>query len=196
MPTMITSSQIIFEKTGQAPSPSKDFHQLIVTDTLVIWRSWKISLRKDQMGIPPSQNKQSHEDFYFDVVVSADIKRVFGEDILRYIECIVNKDWLVRMKNEVLMNIFSCLNLSDIGKLPMVCRHFRTVCNTNNFWKKIYAMHSSSLTPNVEQLGNDMGWKKMFFTNKLQLQKEASRLRRSADAKRRGINSRAYEMES
>ncbi|XP_057302032.1 F-box only protein 36-like [Hydractinia symbiolongicarpus] len=180
MPTMIEKSHVIFEKSGQAPSPSKDFHQLLVTDTLVIWRTWRISLRKDQMGMPPMQNKQSHEDFYYDTTVTADVKRVFGEDVIRYVECIVNHDWLLRMKDEVLVLIFSYLNLPDIAHLSSVCRHFRAICNGNELWKKIYLAHSSKVTSNVEQLGGEIGWKKMFFTNKLQLQKEASRLRKAA----------------
>ena len=181
---MISKGNVLFEQSGQAPSPSKDFHQLLVTDDFVIWRTWKISLRKEQM-IPPSQNKQSHEDFYYDSTVSADIKRVFGEEIIRYVNCIVCHDWLYRMGDDILVKIFCYLDLVDIGRLARICRHFRTICNGNQLWKDIYLKHCPSITLEVSNLGEEVGWKKLFFTNKLQLQKEVSRLRRSADAKHR-----------
>jgi len=186
MPTM-TSGNIVFEKTGQAPSPSKDFHQLLITESDVVWRSWRISLRKEQGNVAPSQIKQSHKDFFFDEVVSADIKRIFGEDILRYVECIVNKDWFMRMKDEVLINIFSYLNLNDIGKIAQVCRHFRALCNSNHLWKVIYEKSCPSVSESILDLGNDVGWKKLYFTNKLQQQKQASRLRRSAGANKTSV---------
>lgn len=181
MPSTISRKCVLFEKTGQAPSPSKDFHQLLVTEEELIWRTWRVSLRKDQVGIPPSQNKQSHEDFYYDNLISADIKRVFGEDILIYVQCIVCNDWLYRMKDEILLKIFSYLDLSHITRLPLVCRHFRAICNKNQLWKNVYETHCSNITDEIEQLGEDIGWKKLFFTNKLQIQKETSRRRRSAN---------------
>lgn len=176
---MISKETVLYERTGQAPSPSKDFHQLIVTESNVIWRTWKVSLRKDQMGIPPQQNKQSHEDFYYDSVVVNDIKRVLGEDVLIYVRGIIHNDWLYRMKDDTLIKIFSYLNLNDINNVSQVCRHFRTVCQSNTLWRRIYLNHCCNMNEDIEQLGNKIGWKKTFFTNKLQLQKKASRLRRS-----------------
>ncbi|XP_066918602.1 F-box only protein 36-like [Clytia hemisphaerica] len=181
MPSMIKGREtIIFERTGQAPSPSKDFHQLIVTEGNVIWRTWRVSLRKEQMGIPPSQNKQSYEDFFYDTVVPNDIKRILGEQVLIYVQCIVHKDWLYRMKDNILIKIFSGLELSDVMSLSQVCRHFRIVCQSNELWRNIYINHCSNMNEDIKQLGNKIGWKKTFFTDKLQLQKKASRMRKSS----------------
>ena len=180
MPSMITKEVVLFERTSQAPSPSKDFHQLIVTESNVIWRTWKVSLRKDQMGIPPSQNKQSHADFYHDNLVPSEIKRVLGEDFLIYVQGIVHKDWLYRMKDEILIKIFSLLQLNDINNLTRVCHNFRIICNSNNLWRKLYQNHCCNINDEIRQLGEELGWKKTFFTNKLQLQKKASRLRKSS----------------
>ena len=132
------------------------------------------------MGIPPSQNKQSHEDFFNDHFVPAEIKRVLGEDVLIYVQGIVHNDWLYRMKDETLIKIFSFLQLNDINSLSQVCHHFRVISNNNDLWRKLYFNHSCNTNDEIRQLGEKMGWKQTFFTNKLQLQKKASRLRKSS----------------
>ena len=180
MPSMMGKEVVLFERTAQAPSPSKDFHQLIVTESNILWRTWKVSLRKDQMGIPPSQNKQSREDFFYDNFVPAEIKRVLGEDVLIYVRGIVHNDWLYRMKDDTLVKIFSLLHLNDINNLSQVCHHFRVISNNNDLWRNLYINHSCNINDEIRQLGEKMGWKKTFFTNKLQLQKKASRLRKSS----------------
>ena len=180
MPSMIGKEVVLYERTAQAPSPSKDFHQLIVTESEVIWRTWKVSLRKEQMGVPPSQNKLSHADFYDDNLVPNAIKRVLGEDVLTYVQCIVHEDWLLRMKDEILIKIFSFLQLNDVNCLTQVCRHFRTICHSNDLWRKLFLNHCCNINDEIRQLGEEIGWKKTFFTNKLQLQKKASRLRKSS----------------
>ena len=178
---------VLYERRGQAPSPSKDYHQLLVTENFVIFRTWKISLRKDQIGTSPSQNKQTHEDFQYDSQVSLSIRNIFGEDVLLYVEGLVLGDWLLRMKNSILVKIFSYVDLADIFRLGQVCRHFHIICNSNVLWRSIYEMHCLSITSEILELGEDMGWKKMFFTNKLQIRKEVSRLRRCAEEKEKEV---------
>merc|ERR1712080_40182 len=159
-------------------APSKDYHQLLVNENFVIFRTWRISLRRSQIPISPTRIEQTHDDFYYDTHVTSLIRNVFGEDVLLYVQGIVHGDWLVRMKDPILVKIFSYLDLSDIFRLTPVCRQFRTICNSSMLWKSIYGMYCSSIRPDVLKLGEEMGWKKMFFTNKLQIRKEASRLKR------------------
>lgn len=178
---MITKAKILFEKRGQAPAPSKDYHQLLVDEEFVIFRTWRISLRRGQSAISPTRNKQTHDDFYYDTQVTSTIRNVFGEDVLLYVQGLVHGDWLVRMNDLILIKIFSYLDLSDIFRLTPVCRHFRTICNSNMLWKSIYQTHCLSVNPDILVLGEEMGWKKLFFTNKLQARKEVSRLKRHTE---------------
>ena len=184
---MMSTGNVIFEKSGQAPSPSKDFHQLLVTDKMVIWRSWKISLRKEQMGIPPSQRRLTHEDFYDDDIMPAEIKRVFGDTTLIYVQGYLFNDWLVRMPDDILHMIFARVHLFDVGRLAQVCRHFRVICNSAQFWKALYIHNIAYVTEEEYQIGNTEGWKQMFFTHRLQVRKKVSQMRRSADEKHRPI---------
>lgn len=184
---MSRGRHIYYEKTGQAPSPSKDFHQLIVQDHEVIWRTWKVSLRKDLKAIPPSQKKVPWEDFDYDDITQSDISRVFGEDALRLVHALVCGDWLVRLPPNVVVHIASHLDLVDIARLGAVSKFLRKMCSSDELWEKVYRHHCDTVTEEIEELAKEVGWKKTFFTNKLQLQVQVRRRKEknSADLKQR-----------
>ena len=174
---------ILFEKTGQAPSPSKDFHQLLVTENLVILRTWRISVRKDQRYIPPSQRKVPLEEFDEDTTLQTDISRIFGEETLRLVYSIVCKDWLARLPKNILIRIASFLDLVDIARLGSVCKSLRKVCSSDELWEKIFITHCDTITDETRALAKEVGWKKVFFTNKLQLQVQMRRRKERHSAK-------------
>lgn len=180
---------ILFEKTGQAPSPSKDFHQLLVTENLVILRTWRISVRKDQRYIPPSQRKVPLEEFDEDITLQTDISRIFGEETLRLVHSIVCKDWLARLPKNVLIRIASFLDLVDIARLGSVCKSLRKVCSSDELWEKIFITHCDTITDETRALAKEVGWKKVFFTNKLQLQVQMRRRkeRHSAELEKKTV---------
>lgn len=124
---------------------------------------------------PPVRVKQTHDDFYYDGQVTSAIRTIFGEDVLAHVQGLIHGDWLLRMRDSILVKIFSQLDLSDIFRLTPVCRRFRTICNSNTLWKAIYEMNCSKVTPDIIALGEEKGWKKVFFTNKIQVQKEVFR---------------------
>lgn len=180
---------ILFERTGQAPSPSKDFHQLLVTENLVILRTWRISVRKDQRYIPPSQRKVPLEEFDEDITLQTDISRIFGEETLRLVHSIVCKDWLARLPKNVLIRIASFLDLVDIARLGSVCKSLRKVCSSDELWEKIFITHCDTITDETRALAKEVGWKKVFFTNKLQLQVQMRRRkeRHSAELEKKTV---------
>ena len=45
------------------------------------------------------------------------------------------------------------------------------LCGAEALWEQIYETHcGTTVTDEMKSLAEEMGWKKMFFTNKLQLQ--------------------------
>ena len=66
----VSNGRRLFEVSGQAPSPSKDWIQLKITDKGVIWRKCRISIRGVTLGkspIPqPSEVVLSYTDFQYD----------------------------------------------------------------------------------------------------------------------------------
>lgn len=180
---------ILFEKTGQAPSPSKDFHQLLVTETQVILRTWKITVRKDQRYIPPSQRKVPNEEFHEDTMMQTEISRIFGENILRIVYGIVCKDWLARLPKPVLIRIATFLDLVDIARLSSVCRSLHKVCSGDELWEEIFTTHCDTVSDETRALAQEVGWRKVFFTNKLQLQVQMRRRkeRHSAELRKKSV---------
>ena len=66
----VSSGKVLFDIAGQAPSPSKDYVQLKITDKGIIWRRWKISIRGVTHGKAPTPQPSelvlSHKDFQYD----------------------------------------------------------------------------------------------------------------------------------
>ncbi|KXJ16973.1 F-box only protein 36 [Exaiptasia diaphana] len=140
---------VYVEKAGQAPSPSKDFHQLVVTETEVIWRTWRIALRRDERGIPPNQKKVLWADFEQEELIQSDINRVFGEEMLRLVHGIACGDWLVRLPPRVIVRLTRFLGVIDVVRLSSLNRDI--------------------VTDEMKAMAKDIGWRKAFLTNKMHL---------------------------
>lgn len=178
----ILKAKKLFEATAQVPSPSKDFTQIILTERGVVWRKWKITLRGISQGAAPAPSEEalSHEDFQYDSTLQGEIERIFGPEVLRQIKRILagSQDELSKLPEKTMVQICSCLDLQSIMQLSRVNRHLREVCTSNSLWEKLYRIHQGVPSDEVSVLAKEVGWKTVFFMNKLQLQKELSRRRR------------------
>ena len=76
------------------------------------------------------------------------------------------------------VQIVSHLDLQSVAHLSQVNQHMREICNSPQLWESLYSQHQGRPTDEVQALASELGWKKVFFMNKLQLQKEVSRRRR------------------
>uniref|UniRef100_A0A672LEL4 F-box only protein 36-like n=1 Tax=Sinocyclocheilus grahami TaxID=75366 RepID=A0A672LEL4_SINGR len=133
----------------------------------IIWSWWKISLRSDCRNTPPGQLRESHEDFLEDSRLQNQVAVVFGPHILQYSKnlCQGHYDYIVHLPNALLFNIMAHLDLEDISVVSRTCRRFRETVRK----------HCDTVTPTVEALAEEVGWRTIFFTNKLQLQMQISR---------------------
>ncbi|XP_071781977.2 F-box only protein 36a [Centroberyx gerrardi] len=156
----------VFEINGQGPSPSKDFFQLVITKTEVIWRSWKISLRTEFRGVAPKELKESHYNFLHDKKLQQHVGAVFGPKILQYTIglCQGEFDYLERLPDDILLRILSYLLLKDVTHLAQTTHRFRKLCNCEEFWEQTVRRGSAELTPDMEALARAMGWRKTFFS--------------------------------
>lgn len=80
----VTHAKKLFETTTQAPSPSKDYLHILVTERGVIHRRFPITLRGVSQGaIPaPTEKIMTLEDFMIDSDFQKEIGRTFGREIL------------------------------------------------------------------------------------------------------------------
>ncbi|XP_064929083.1 F-box only protein 36 [Columba livia] len=181
--------EVLFETRGQAPAPSKDFCQLLVTRRQVIFRWWKISLRSESRESRPGATYASHEDFLQNSSLQIQIAIVFGANILEHVFnlCQGKYDLLERLPVALLVHIISFLDLEDIARLSQVSRKLKMVCNSNALWENIVKNLCDTITPEMKELAQEIGWKQFFFTNKLQLQVQLRRRRQKQDAQNKNL---------
>ncbi|CAI9165234.1 unnamed protein product [Rangifer tarandus platyrhynchus] len=165
--------ETLFEIVGQGPAPSKDYYQLLVTRFQVIFRWWKISLRSEYRSTKPGETKETHEDFLEKSHLQVQIALIFGSRILDYVFnlCEGKFDFLERLSDSLLLNVISYLDLEDIARLSQTSRRFAKLCTSDELWEQIVRSSCDHITPDMQALAQDMGWRQMYFTNKLQLQR-------------------------
>ncbi|XP_071372968.1 F-box only protein 36-like [Centroberyx affinis] len=169
----------LFEICGQGPSPNKDFYNLVITKTDVIWRWWKISLRNEGRYAKPGEQRQSHQDYLDDSRLQSQVRMVFGHQILRYTQalCQGHYDYLERLPDPLLLHILTYLELEDVGQLGRTSRRFRQLCGSEEFWEQAVRRCCDTVSAEASSLALEVGWRSIFFTSKLQLQKQISRRR-------------------
>ncbi|XP_007940304.1 F-box only protein 36 [Orycteropus afer afer] len=181
--------ETLFEIGGQGPAPSKDYYQLLVTRSQIIFRWWKISLRSEYRSAKPGEAKETHEDFLENSHLQVQVALIFGARIIDYVLnlCQGNFDYLERLSDALLLSIISYLDLQDIARLSQTSRRFAKLCVCDKLWEQIVQSACDTVTPDMRALAEDIGWKELFFTNKLQLQKRFRRRKQKrGNQKRRG----------
>ncbi|XP_015990125.1 F-box only protein 36 [Rousettus aegyptiacus] len=166
--------ETLFEIVGQGPAPSKDYYQLLVTRSQVIFRWWKISLRSENRSAKPGEVKESHPDFLENSHLQVQIALVFGAKILDYVFnlCEGRFDYLERLSDSLLLHIISYLDLKDIASLSQTSQRLSKLCVSDKLWEPIVQSACDDITPEMRALAKDVGWRQLFFANELQLQQK------------------------
>ncbi|XP_047400424.1 F-box only protein 36 isoform X2 [Sciurus carolinensis] len=178
--------ETLFEIVGQGPAPSKDYYQLLVTRSQVIFRWWKISLRSEYRSSKPGEIKETHEDFLENSHLQVQIALIFGARILDYVFnlCEGKFDFLERLSDGLLLSIISYLDLEDVARLSQTCRRFAKLCTSDMLWEQIVRSSCDTITSEMRALAQDIGWRQMFFTNKFQLQRQLRKRKQIQDSRR------------
>ncbi|XP_029789515.1 F-box only protein 36 [Suricata suricatta] len=180
--------ETLFEIVGQGPAPSKDYYQLLVTRSQVIFRWWKISLRSEHRSTKPGEAKDTHKEFVENSHLQVQIALIFGARILDYVFslCEGKFDFLERLPDNLLLSIISYLDLEDIAKLSQTSHRFAKLCMSDELWEQIVRSCCDTITPDMRAVAEDMGWRQMFFTNKLQLQRQIRKRKQRKGSQRKG----------
>ncbi|XP_012716499.2 F-box only protein 36b [Fundulus heteroclitus] len=173
----------LFEISGRGPAPNKDFYYFAVTKSQVIWRWWKISARTVDRYTKPGEEKESHSVFLDDFELQREVGMVFGAKILQFTKalCQGQYNYLERLPDSILLQIINCLELEDVGQLGRTSRRFRQLCGSQEFWEQATRQRCCTISAEVASLALEVGWRRIFFTNKLQLQKLLGRRRPKAE---------------
>ncbi|KAK3519640.1 hypothetical protein QTP86_017626, partial [Hemibagrus guttatus] len=145
----------------------------------VIWRWWKITLRLESGSTRPGEVRESHSEFLEDRQLQSQVLMVFGPGVLQYSKrlCEGQYDYLQRLPDSLLLHIMAHLELEDVRRLAQTCHRFKQFCSSEQFWEQTVRLHCDTVSPGMEDLARDVGWRCVFFTNKLQLQKQIRRRR-------------------
>ncbi|XP_071346651.1 F-box only protein 36b [Trachinotus anak] len=178
----------LFEISGRGPPPNKNFYHFTVTKSGVIWRWWKISLRTVDRYSKPGELKESHQDFLDDTWLQSEVSMVFGRRILLYTKalCQGHYDYLEHLSDSLLLRIINYLELEDVGQLGRTSRRFRQLCGSEEFWEQAVRLSCNTVSAEVASLALEVGWRSIFFTSKLQLQKLISRRRLKTEEQQEG----------
>ncbi|XP_028833517.1 F-box only protein 36b [Denticeps clupeoides] len=173
--------ETLFQISGQGPAPSKDFFHLEIKKSDVTWRWWRISPRNENKR--PGEVVESHTCFLEDRRLQDQVRLVFGTRVLRYITnlCQGHFDYLEHLPNHLLLQIMTYLDLEDIAHLRQTSHRLKMLCDSEEFWEHTVRQTCKTVPEHVEMLARELGWRTVFFTNKLQLQKQISRRRRGLD---------------
>uniref|UniRef100_A0A673AQY9 F-box protein 36b n=1 Tax=Sphaeramia orbicularis TaxID=375764 RepID=A0A673AQY9_9TELE len=85
--------------------------------------------------------------------------------------CQGHYDYLERLSDSLLLQIINYLELEDVGQLGRTSRRFRQLCGSEGFWETAVRQRCNTVSAEVSSLALEVGWRHIFFTNKLQLQK-------------------------
>ena len=112
--------------------------------------------------------------------VQDEVRRTFGEDTFLHIDSIISgsNDRLSCTPESIMMKICTMLDLQSISHLSQVNRHLRKICTSDQLWNALYTQHQGHPSQEICAVASDIGWKAVFYSNKLQLQKELSRRRK------------------
>nr|XP_057923030.1 F-box only protein 36-like [Doryrhamphus excisus]XP_057924112.1 F-box only protein 36-like [Doryrhamphus excisus] len=176
----------LFEISGRGPSTNKNFYNFVVTKSNVIWRWWLISPRAVYRLSKPGQLILSYEDFLDDIKLQRELSVIFGTGTLQYAKalCQGQYDYLERLPDSLLLRIINYLELEDVGQLGRTSHRFRQLCGSEEFWEQAVRRRCKTVSAEVSSLAREVGWRNIFFTNKLQLQKLISRRRLRGDEQR------------
>ncbi|XP_031813745.1 F-box only protein 36 isoform X2 [Sarcophilus harrisii] len=146
-------------------------------------RWWRISLRNDYRLNKPGVTKEGYEDFLDDVNLHVQIALVFGSKVLQYVInlCKGKYDFLERLSDPLLLRIISYLDLEDIARLSQTSHRFQKLCTSDKLWEQIVALTCDTVTQDMKSLAKDIGWRQLYFTNKLQLQRQIRKRRQKHD---------------
>ena len=178
MASLIPASGVLLNHAARANAPSKDYCQIYVTTQQVIFRIWTVTLRK-KAAISPGEIKDSIEDFEHDERAHSEIQLAFGKEMLDYVKALAhgNIDYLARLPISLLIRIIEYIPLEDLAHLAQVSKMFRELARSDDLWQQLYFDHTQApITHELETLADAVGWRKLFFTNKLQLQVLLKRL--------------------
>lgn len=178
----VTRGRELYARSDQMPSPSKDFCQIVITEHGVVWRKWPISSRtiSSNSYAAPSESVMSYEEFLLDASLLSELELVFGAEAVVRMKNIASgfDDRLSTLPEATIVNVASMLDLQSVVNLSRVNQKLREVCQSNELWEQLFLVQQGQPSAELQELAQELSWKKVFFMSMFDRVKEIARRRR------------------
>ena len=127
------------------------------------------SLRHPQMaGSMNKTHKASMSDFLNYGDLENKIVDWFGQQTLDIVKerAKGNIDFLNRLPKEAKIALLTRLPLEDLPKMGLLNKEYSQLYKSNELWEKMCEQNGITIDENVRSLGLQIGFKKIFFSNK------------------------------
>jgi len=169
---------VIYRASRQMNSPSKDFVSLEMTQSEIIINLFRISPSNLKMqstsGIKTTkiQCSEFKDGDYHD-----EIRFYFDQQTIQNILDRINGkiDHLNLLPDPLKYRIISHLPIEDVNSLSLTNQSFYRLCNSDKTWLKKF----ENITEELLNLGDEIGFKKLYFMNKMDLQRKLRKVRQS-----------------
>ncbi|KOX72596.1 F-box only protein 36 [Melipona quadrifasciata] len=175
------------EKYSVAPSPSRDYYGLRVVDDQVTLYHWRISHGPHKT---PIVRTSSFVDFKQDHPLQDEIRRIFGEYLLKHIRNITSgKNTLLTLPRCLINKLIKYLTVQDVVILRSLSRVSKEIFDDNHVWETLYKKYSPITRNKYEELRITCNWKQLFQLAKIQeLTHDQKMFRARGNAKQRSTN--------
>ncbi|XP_017797438.1 PREDICTED: biorientation of chromosomes in cell division protein 1-like 1 [Habropoda laboriosa] len=178
------------EKYSVAPSPSRDYYGLRVSEDQVTLYLWRISHGPHKT---PLVRTSDFDDFNQDRQLQEEIRRIFGEYLLKHVKNIVSgNNNLLTLPKCLIERLIRYLKVQDIAKLLSLSHVSKEIFDDNFVWAALHKKYKQRTRNRYEEFYTPTyNWKQLFQLRHMQgLMNEQKMLRNRPTAKQTKANTK------
>jgi len=171
-------SKVLYKESRQLPPPSKDYVSLELSEEKLTLHRFRIS--------PANLKMNGSSGIKTDVVTVSDfldgdlqdiVLCYFGKPVLDHLRQLARGelDHLERLSDSLKIRVMSKLPIESLKSLSMVSQSFRKLCDSDAFWRSKFSQPREEIV----HLGEQLGFKNLFFMSKIDVQRHLRKVRQS-----------------
>ncbi|KAF2902598.1 hypothetical protein ILUMI_03576 [Ignelater luminosus] len=151
-------NSLILQLYVRTPAPCRDYCGLTITKDEMILNIWNITYGPH---VYPKRHRCTMEHFEIDKYMQAEILRLFGDHVFKYVSSISkNEKRLENLPSKLFLRILNFMAARDIVNLSQTSKVLFELCNVENVWKMLFRKYLRK-RPDKQDLiiGERFGWK-------------------------------------
>lgn len=164
-------------------SPSKDYISIQMSQSDVIIHKFRISPINLKLQCGSSSvitEKVSMEEFR-NGELHQNIEFYFGQLTLEHMINLANGklDLFSHLPRKLLLKILNELSIEDLFSVSLTTKFFQNLCNDDIVWINKNKESGIDFNPELKKLGHEIGFKNLYFMNKIERQRRLRKIRES-----------------